>query len=80
MANVKREKLVKPAVIADFLGCHKATVCMMARTGTIPVWWVGKNMRFDFDAVIKALENLSAMKLEAARKALPEPNPNDFLD
>jgi len=37
-------------------------------------------MRFDFDAVIKALENLSAMKLEAARKALPEPNPNDFLD
>lgn len=52
----KREPLIDAAELAAHYGVHRDTVYRWARTGRIPVHPAGTHrIRFDLDAVIKAL-------------------------
>ena len=47
--------LVKAAVVARHLGISTATVYRMANRGLIPSVHAGRAIRFDLDAVLRAL-------------------------
>ena len=49
-------KLVTVVQLATVLGCHRQTVARLARRGRIPSFKVGRDFRFELNAVMSALE------------------------
>jgi excisionase family DNA binding protein len=52
-------RLISTTQLADFLDVHPETVKKLAAEGAIPSLQVGRQLRFDMDAVLSALKSES---------------------
>lgn len=64
--------------LADRLGCSVQTLQRWARAGKIPALRAGKDLRFQYDKVLAALEAHHAGRIEARRNGAAPPAEPDL--